>query len=132
MRVAPTDTRNKKAIMKAELKQILETDHWEDLKDYCPENPNYFYVQINMSIGILGEKGADYFYTAVCSFDYFKRLKGKAKNYHQRELIVIESYDYQDIMERIHSIISKYDEPDWVSLAQQLNKYFLWEYDNYQ
>lgn len=118
--------------MKAELKEILETQNWGFLQEYCPENPHDFCIDISMTIGILGQEGGEYFSAEVCSFDYFMQLKGQQKTFCKRDLIVVQKYDYQAIMGHIHHIIAMYDEPDWDSLAHQLNKHFLWEFDNYK
>ncbi|WP_147279719.1 Imm8 family immunity protein [Moraxella lacunata] len=118
--------------MKAEIKEILETENFGYLKDYYPENPNDFCINISMEIGIFGQEGTDYFYTSICSFDYLNQLKGQQKTFHQRELIIMEKYDYQAIMAHLNRIVTMYDENDWHTLANQLNKYFLWEFDDYR
>lgn len=118
--------------MKAEIKEILETENFGYLKDYYPENPNDFYINISMKIGIFGQEGLDYFYTNICSFDYLSKLKGQQKTFHQRDLIIMEKYDYQTIVAHLNRIVAMYDENDWHTLANQLNKYFLWEFDDYR
>lgn len=118
--------------MKAQLKQILETQNFGDLKDYQPDNPNYFSVGISMLIGELGQDWAEIFYAQICSFDWFYDLKGQQKTFHTRDMIVVEHYDYQSIKNHLNRIISMYDEENWQSLANQLNKYFIWEFDDYQ
>lgn len=118
--------------MKAEIQEVLETENYGYLQDYYPENPEYFCICISMTIGVFGQEGADYFYTKICSFDYLKQLKGRQKNFHKRDLIIVEKYDYQNIMEHLNRIVTMYDEPDWHTLANQLNKYFWWEFDDYR
>lgn len=117
--------------MKAELKDIMECDRYQSLKDYQPENPDYFCIGIVLLIGIKGKAGYDTFYGEVCSFEKFSQLKGRQKTYEKRDIILIERYDYQIICDHINNIITSYDEPDWHALANQLNKHFAWEYEGY-
>lgn len=118
--------------MKAEIKDVLEIETYGNLKDFRPENPDWFYVGICMSIGVSGEQGIDYFDAAVCSVAYFKQWTGRRKIDHQRGLIVVAQYDYQAVSDCLNHIVMMYDEPDWPALANQLNRHFLWEYDKMQ
>ena len=118
--------------MKAQLKQIIEIENFDDLKHYQPDNPDYFTIDISMIIGEMAQDFGEIFYAQVCSFDWLSSLKGQQKTFHKRDLIVIERYDYQTIIDHINRIIAMYDEPSWDILANQLNKYFVWEFDDYQ
>lgn len=117
--------------MKAEIKEILNRDNWLDLKDYQPDNLHYFHIDISMTIGIQGQKDGDYFTTQICSFAWFHQLVDDEKRLLNQNLIIVEYYDYSIIIEQLNHIIMKYDEPDWHSLAIQLNQHFDWEFDNY-
>lgn len=118
--------------MKAQLKEILETQNFNDLKYYKPDNPNYFSVGVSMLIGEWGQEHGEIFYAQICSFDWFCVLKGKQKTFHARDMILVEHYDYQSIKNHLTCIVAMYDEADWQSLATQLNKHFVWEFDDYQ
>lgn len=120
--------------MKAEIKEILETENYRYLQDYYPEDPPIFCICIciSMTIGIQGQKDGDYFTTQICSFAWFHQLVDDEKRLLNQNLIVVEYYDYSIIIEQLNHIIMKYDEPDWHSLAIQLNKHFMWEFDDYR
>ena len=121
--------------MNAELKNILLVDDFTLLfKDYTPENSNNFHITLSLEIGLLNEESSDIFDVDIINILNNTKNDILFKNkdiMFYKGFIVIEDYNYEQIIESINLYISKCTGESWDEIAKQLSKVFTWEYEDY-
>jgi hypothetical protein len=116
--------------MFAKIKQIHSPD--VDFVDYWPEDKNNFGFLLELSIGTKDSNGMDIFQLMVCTPDWFK-----AKNVNQvaawgYSYLFVFKYDFPVIMAFITKHIEKMYGDDWTSIAAKIDRYAMWEFQDYQ
>lgn len=85
-------------------------------------------LSLVLSIGVLGEDGADYFYVDVFNTGWIEKerfLIGKKS-------IVVDLDDLDELEKYIRSFISGVHGNNWEDIVAHLKEYFYWEYDNHK
>lgn len=114
--------------MRAELKSIFGTALPETYIS-VPEDVTDCWVDIMADIGAVGEQGADTFTFQVVTLKKLQSLLQTEKCLIEPRLIIVQEFDWAAIEAAICSLISKFEAPDWGSLAAKIHLYAAWEYD---
>jgi hypothetical protein len=117
--------------MKAELKNIDLNSDIAFVK-FRPEDPNSFGFYITATIGPVDFSGGDLFQILVCTDDWYGRMLSRGRLRDDRHLLVSAPYDTSAIREVIVDFINACNGDSWESLAQQLSKKTLWEFEDYK
>lgn len=114
--------------MEAELKGIssLFGDFLPD--EYIPDG-SCFYISLILRIGPKDENGADYFDVHICSLDWVKY--NITQPILLRYTIIVEEYDFDQILNTIQECINKSDGESWDEISRKLSRYFYWEFEDY-
>ena len=88
---------------------------------------------VEMEIGQEGVDGADLFQVVIATPEGL-RATAKTGNttIRERSTIVISFYDWHRIRESLETIIRSCESETWVNSTLQLQRYFKWEYENFQ
>ncbi|MGX2951641.1 Imm8 family immunity protein [Ursidibacter sp. B-7004-1] len=107
--------------MKAELKKIgsLFGDFYPD--EYIPTD-NCFYISFILSIGPEESTSFDYFDVHICTLDWVKNNMDKPLLL--RHTIIVENYDFVEILKTINSYINICTGSNWNEISKKLSRYF--------
>ena len=81
-------------------------------------------------LNILGldDEKMDYFELKVCST---KWLELSSKPILLRHTLIVDKYNYNDILRSIEYYISQCEDSSWKNISLKLSRYFLWEFEDY-
>ena len=102
-----------------------------DLESWAP-NDDYWIVWIDLSIGAVGEVGADFFTACVASP---RGLSAENQRRVSRGLsriaspVVVQEYDWPTIQGILERQVATCTGPSWLSIQDQLRLMFSWEYE---
>jgi hypothetical protein len=113
--------------MKAVLKGM--SNDYVDLNEWHPEDLEDFSVDILLKIGGASSAGADNFDLVVCTPRWLSRFSDLGQ--WGRGMLVVNRYDIDLIRARVTSCIDDCVGDDWPSIASQLSRFFLWEFEGY-
>ncbi|WP_373603473.1 Imm8 family immunity protein [Aggregatibacter sp. HMT-949] len=112
--------------MKGQLKLIMDRDGEVELENFTPFDAR-FCINILLGIGLDDEK-MDYFELKVCST---KWLELSSKPILLRHTLIVDNYNYNDILRSIEYYISQCEDSSWKNISLKLSRYFLWEFEDY-
>ena len=112
--------------MKGQLKLIMDRDGEVELENFTPFDAR-FCINILLGIGLDDEK-MDYFELKVCST---KWLELSGKPILLRHTLIVDNYNYNDILRSIEYYISQCEDSSWKNISLKLSRYFLWEFEDY-
>lgn len=104
-----------------------------NLRKWQPENDGVVSELINLEIGIKNKKGSDGFTITLATpqgLQLLLREKGIITT--RRPLLIVESYDFDQIWNSLEEIIASCEDDSWSLCVEKLTNYFDWEYDNYK
>lgn len=118
-------------MMRAELRQLdcIELDVL--LPDYAPEDPEYFGILVDASVGTKDSEGADLFSFLVRSPRFLADEVAREGHLFARNYLVLPRYDYGLLWRAISDLCDRIEGPDWETVAKRIGRYGLWEYDDF-
>lgn len=109
--------------MQIKLKGLHSPDTY-DLENYSPKDKTNFEFFLQLFIGVKGELGYE-------SFDVMVYSSSKNINdYKLQNSIVLNEYNYENLIQIINSKINSIKAEDWKSFANKMIGN--WEFQNYQ
>lgn len=114
--------------MKANLK-ALWSDHFL-LEEFIPAESDNFSLWVELSIGIQGNEGADYFRVKICTPEWLCKHQWLPEL--MRNTLLVRKYDLDEITKTITDYIDQCEGNDWMEIAQKLSRVFAWEFEDYQ
>lgn len=116
--------------MKPEIKSIHSPDV-DDLENPSFEGPDDVHLLLEMTIGPKSGRGEEIFSLVVGTFEGLQsRHEGKMPRL-LRHHLVVETYDYDEIFDLIKKTCDRVREETWTEVAEKLNRYFAWEFEDY-
>ncbi|MEZ0542989.1 Imm8 family immunity protein [Fibrella arboris] len=74
--------------------------------------------------------GEDSFAVYVCSPGHLQASKNNVT--FGRHLLIVNRYDFDEILDVAAKHITSFDEPTWPALAEKLSRFGKWEFEDYQ
>ena len=91
--------------------------------------PEKFQFTLEVHIGPVEKYSADLFSGTLASTSYLtSELQNKTILY-GRKYFIVESFDYENIVDELNNLISKIDGDNWEECVSKLRIYFTWEYE---
>lgn len=122
---------SKQATVKLEIRSIGSPDI--EFFSWSPTTNAEVYFLVEMEIGQVEIDGADLFQVILATPE---ALRAKASTTNtmitERSTIVISNYDWNDIRCVLETIVRKCESETWVASTLKLQRYFKWEYEDYQ
>ena len=115
--------------MKAEIKAYERTDN-EDLSSYEPEDKQVFGFTLLFSIGIKGQKGADYFEVDVASPGFLEHLLPQP--FFLRHTVLATYYNIPTTVALMTQYVEALEEESWEQLASKISRVARWQFEDYQ
>ena len=117
--------------MKMILKKIYSLDIDEPLSTYLPNEPNNFFLSVKLLVGDdYGSDAADLFDMNICTPKWL--LENCSGNLFPRGFLIMESYNLNILLDCINELLSEIEADNWEVWAEKLNKFAIWEFDNYR
>lgn len=116
--------------MFAKIKQLHSPD--VDFVNYWPEDETNFGFLLELSVGTKDSSGMDIFQLIVCTPDWFKTKNEKQVATWGYSYLFVFKYDYPTIMAFITKHIEKISGDDWNNIAMKIDRYAMWEFQDYQ
>lgn len=107
-------------------------DPSHDIRSYVPEDPTDFVCTIGLTIGPANGLGAEQFYLTVCSPKWLQRACKKDGFVWCRHHLVVQEYDFRKIMSIIDELVARFSGESWKEVAEGLNRFTSWEFEDYQ
>ena len=95
-------------------------------------NADIFFL-VEMEIGQVGVDGADLFQIVIATPEALRaRARMGTNTIRERSTLVVSNYDWLNIQQAIAAIVRKCESETWVASTLRLQRYFKWEYEDYQ
>ncbi|RAU44643.1 MULTISPECIES: immunity 8 family protein [unclassified Pseudomonas] len=101
-----------------------------DVETYRPESVDNFSLSLRIRIGLDGTQGTDDFELFICTPKWLEETVWEAR--WGRGLLMVREYDFSTIVGFVHDYVSRCEGDSWETIAMQLGKVFIWEFDDYQ
>ncbi len=95
-----------------------------------PQDKENFLLGFTAYIGEENVEGADCFYFEVITPKKLVEIIKEKRIYNGKNLLIVEKYDLNLIEKEINRILQDCIRPTWNEVAQAINRYLAWEYDN--
>jgi|LakMenE01Jun11ns_1017448.scaffolds.fasta_scaffold9907367_2 hypothetical protein len=122
---------SKKTNITPEIRSISSPDiefySWE------PATLEEVFFLVEMEIGEKGVAGADLFQVVISTPEGLRAKAGSGKTILRvRSTIVVSNYDWNCIRETLELIVRDCEAESWVHTTLRLQRYFKWEYEDFQ
>jgi len=117
--------------MYAEIKEMYSLDIDGSLENYSPKDIYYFELELNLVVGIAGQKGGDLFRIIVCSSKWINDRIINENIIFGRGLLIVHEYNYNLIQEKLAKYIYTCSGNSWNTIASKIAKVCYWEFDDY-
>jgi len=114
--------------MKAFVKNISSDEF--DLEVYEPEDPYKFCLTLRIQIGLDTTNGADDFDLTIYTPKWLEEVIFEAE--WGRGTLIVKNFNFFYIKKFINDYVLSCEGDNWDGIAMQLNKVFVWEFDNYK
>lgn len=120
----------KKLVLKSMISYELESKG-ETLETWQPYNKGHIFnsLDIAMEIGFENEDATDIFYVMLINLHMFNQNSNK---FDKTRIMTISEYNFTVIKDNILEVLKKCTRNTWEDSCAELQKYFLWEYDDYK
>jgi hypothetical protein len=116
--------------MRAELKNFFSSD--VNIESYWPEDEKNFGFWVSALIGPHNQPGTEIFQILICTPDWLKEHHTKDKFIWGRNMLIVFSYDIDEIKKFIQQYMENCTAEDWPSLARKISKIGAWEFEEYK
>jgi hypothetical protein len=99
---------------------------------YQPDNPYNFSVSLTILVGPSNQEGGHLFQVCFCTLTWLAHQLSINKSITLRHMILIETFDFDIIQEKINEIIQNSERETWDESINVLSRYFFWEFEDYQ
>ena len=103
-----------------------------DFFEYQPGDPEDFGFQLNITVGIEGQKGADNFQLMVATPKYIQKAHPNQSAILLRHYLFVFRYDFNWILEVINRYIRSIEEDSWEKVAEKIGRIAWWEFEDYK
>jgi hypothetical protein len=115
--------------------ELRSCSSYEDapLEQWVPGRLEEVFVQVELEIGIKGERGADLFYVRIATPEGIRAAFDRWPDYKEpdRALLVFSDYTWDALLARLTRIVSGCARDTWAESALCLTRHFEWEYDDF-
>lgn len=103
-----------------------------DLKRWEPDTLEDTYISLTLEIGTsqYNEEGTNLFYVTLATPEAL-RTHRKGLILSENRTIIVDRYDYDTTRNQLKEIIKKCQRDTWIECCQVLQRYFMWEYEDY-
>jgi hypothetical protein len=102
--------------------------------NWTPDDPKDVAILVEVEIGEEGQQGADLFQVMLATPRGLERIAIQRSSVviSDRALVVMKEVSAGTFVEWLSSTLEKCAADTWVSSVERLQRYFLWEYEDYQ
>lgn len=97
-----------------------------------PMSETNFYVSAIIDIGLKGEEGADQFFANIASPEGLLDRWKNDRNIVLRGLILLQKYDLKEAERLVNDVLTSCKRDTWKKTALALNRFFVWDFDDYR
>jgi hypothetical protein len=115
--------------MKAVLKGMDSIEYLGNLDTYTP-GENGVMLNVTLYIGAEESNAADNFDLFICSPEYIVKSTWEPRM--GKGMMIVDKYDFATIKAKIKEIIEKCNTGKWSTTAENLSRYFDWEFEDFQ
>lgn len=102
------------------------------LYQHEPEIPDDFVIPCIADIGVEDEEGVQYFYFRILTPKRLTAILEEGKIFDGRATFILNEFNTQLIENEINKVLFDCIRPTWDEVAQSINRFLQWEYDNIQ
>lgn len=117
--------------MNIELKGLRSLELEDSLINYWPTDPVNFGCWVRAMIGPNDEDGAEAFDMLICTPTWLQNELASNKTLSGKGMIIVEEYDYDEILSYLEEQIVACNDSDWSKAAIKLSRLSFWEYEDY-
>jgi len=119
-----------RAVFCAELLvDVGESDGWERLDLWQPEDRRFLRLSLTLEIGPKGSTGTNSFWLEICTKE-FARKEGTNKK--KKYVLLVDEFDWLKIKLQIIERVRSCERDNWDKSVAELRKHFVWEYETKQ
>lgn len=115
----------------------LEVRFWSspdvELEEPTPVSREAAHFLVELGIGEAGVEGTDVFYVVVTTPEALRTKATEGENVlRDRATLVVSDFDWPRIRRTLETIVESCAAKDWRESVLRLQRYFKWEYEDYQ
>jgi hypothetical protein len=118
--------------MKAIVKSMWVDSAAINLKEYWPDDREYFGLWIEFRAGPENESSADDFRVFVCTPAWLRNECTRKKGVWGRDILIVGEYDLDTIKTELRLLVENCAGEEWTDVAQKIARFAAWEFENYQ
>jgi hypothetical protein len=124
----------RKALMKKGGLVIRSVSVWghPNIRTWQPDDPDTIAEIVFIDIGERSKDSADQFTIKVATPAGLATLEARDGIIATRPLLVMKRYDFGDLWRWLEHTVAECERESWTYSVESLQRYFLWEYDNYK
>lgn len=114
------------------IKNISSPNCPQGLQNYYPEEPDSFWLPIEVYIGPKEENWEELFSFELCTCKWLeKNPLASNKLFFPKNYLLIEEFNLNLIEKFLEGLCNKAPTSSWKETAQFLSKFMYWEFENY-
>jgi len=122
---------SKKTTIQLEIRSIGSPD--VEFYSWEPTTNTEVFFLVEMEIGEAGADGADLFQVVIATPEALRAKSTIGSNIiRDRSTLVVSHYDWHAIQQDLEAVVRKCESETWVTSTLRLQRYFKWEYEDYQ
>jgi len=101
--------------------------------EWVPKSEMEVFFQLTIEISEIGLEGGNLFQLVVATPEGLRAYADKYnRSFPDRALLVLSHYSWECLEERLKNIVLQCSKGDWNTSISCLQKFFQWEYEDYQ
>lgn len=104
----------------------------ETVWHWVPDHPGSVYYLLQIEIARQDEDHGQWFQTVVTTPEALKRRAAQAPVISGRGLTIAADYSWPAIEQNLEAIVSECIGDQWSDVAEKLNRYFWWEFEDHE
>ena len=115
-------------LTKLQLRSVSSSE--VDLKGWNPKSLEEIFISLDLEIGPADDDGINLFYVTLATPEALRKYRSGPILVEHRT-IVIERYNYEDVLKGLNDIVRKCERNTWDECCAVLQRFFQWEYEDY-
>lgn len=117
-------------MVRIEVRELYSSDERMpagNLRDWQPQHSMELHIQVEASIGVVGQQGAEIFSFWVCDVAWLQRELRHRPYHWGRHHIVVPKWNFDLVVSAVSNLCSEAPDADFIEIASYLTQFGAWE-----
>ena len=117
--------------MRAELKSLDSAAALDGLREFHPDDPESFEIEVAATVGPPGVGGGDLFNFSACTARWLQTYPPEKGFAFLHGYLLLTRWDFNVLERAINDLCFRTEGSDWDEVATKLSRYGRWEFEDY-